>query len=124
MHAQFIVVPALTKVQEIFIKATDAHGFHDGVEWFSWIPLEISNIETFRPYIRPSHQKLINDAVADPENGGRICSFLRQLLRPHQFKIETRSGPNKSWMLISTIPVVADASGGEVHRHAGMLVIW
>ena len=124
MHAQFIVVPALTKVQEIFVKATGAPSLYAGVEWFSWLPLKEADIEVFRPHIRPSHQKLINEAAAAPANGGRMCSFLRQLLRPHQFKIETRSGAIKSWVLQSTAPPEPDASGGEVNRHDGVLVTW
>ena len=117
-------MPALTKVQEIFVKATGALDLFDGVEWFSWLALTEADIEVFRPYIRPSHQKLINDASASPENGGRICSFLRQLLRPHQFKIEKHSGPIKSWILKSMVQLESDISGGDVHRHTGMLVTW
>jgi len=127
MHAQFIVLPALTKIQEIFVKATGA-ALCDGAEWFSWnSTLTADDIEPFRRFIRPSHQKLINAAVAAPRDAARICAFLRQLLRPYHYKIDARGGYHDStaaWVLVYTGPVDPDVSGGEVKRHEGVLVTW
>ena len=122
MHAQFIVLPPLTKIAEFFVKATGAP-LHNGAEWFTWTSLTTDDIEPFRRYIRPSHQALINAAVSTPRDATRICAFLRQLLRPHQFKIDTR-GSTESWVLVFTGPPDPDASGGEVIRKEGVLVTW
>ena len=125
MHAQFIVLPALTKIAEFFVKATGAP-LHDGAEWFTWNSLTTDDIELFRRYIRPSHHTLINAAVAAPRDPARVCAFLRQLLRPYQFKIETRGGRDSTaaWYLINTAPPDPDVSGGEVIRYEGVLVTW
>jgi hypothetical protein len=120
MPAQFIAIPALTKIQDFFVKATGVSSFYVGVEWFSWAPLISSDIEVFRCYIRPSHYALIDAAVADPNNGTRVCSFLRQLLRPHKFKIQARviSRSIHTWVLVSTD---TDAAVG---KHEGAIVSW
>ena len=125
MHAQFIVLPALTKIQEFFVKATGA-ALCDGSEWFTWAPLTADDIEPFRRYIRPSHQALISAAVAAPRDPARICAFLRQLLRPYHFKIDTRGNRDSTaaWVLVYIGPVDPDVSGGEVKRHEGVLVVW
>jgi hypothetical protein len=125
MHAQFIVLPPLTKIAEFFVKATGAPTFYAGAEWFTWNPVMPDDIEPFRRYIRPSHQALINAAVSTPQDATRICAFLRQLLRPHQFKIDTRGGHDSTaaWVLVFTGPI-PDASGGEVIRKEGVLVTW
>lgn len=120
MPAQFIVVPPLTKIQEFFVKATGASSFHVGVEWFSWLPLTTAEVEAFRAYIRPSHSKLVSEAAANPTDGSRICAFLRQLLRPYKYKIETHGSRHiSSWMLVSTDPEVS-----LVGKHAGATVTW
>jgi hypothetical protein len=123
MHAQFIVLPPLTKIAEFFVKATGAPTFYAGTEWFKWKSVMPDDIELFRRYIRPSHQALINAAVAAPTDGVKLCAFLRQLLRPHQFKIEAR-GSTESWVLVFTGPPDPDVSGGEVIRKEGVLITW
>lgn len=127
MHAQFIVLPALTKITEFFVKATGA-GLRNGAEWFTWTSLlTADDIEPFRRFIRPCHQALISAAVAAPADAGRICAFLRQLLRPYNFKIDARGGNDSTaaWMLVYTGPPLnPDMSGGEVTRYEGVLVTW
>lgn len=120
MPAQFIVLPPLTKIQEFFVKATGAVTFHVGAEWFSWLPVTTGDVEVFRAYIRPSHTKLINEAASEPTDGVRICAFLRQLLRPHKYKIESRGTRSvSSWVLISTNTEIT-----PVGKHAGTTVTW
>lgn len=120
MPAQFILVPPLTKIQEFFVKATGASSFHVGVEWFSWAPVSTVDVEAFRAYIRPSHSKLISEAAANPTDGSRVCAFLRQLLRPYKYKIETRGSRYvSSWMLVST-----DTEITPVGKHAGTTITW
>lgn len=96
MHVQFIVVPPLTKVTELFVKATGKH-LAAGVSWVAWEICTKENFERFRKYIRPSHQKILDDTV----NGiaENPCSFLRQLLRPHNYTIRRTS---RGWLLQST----------------------
>ena len=126
MHAQFIVLPALTKITEFFVKATGA-ALRGGAEWFTWSShLTADDIEPFRRFIRPSHQALISAAVAAPRDAARICAFMRQLLRLYHFKIDTRGGRDSTaaWVLVYTGPIDPDASGGEVKRHEGVTVVW
>lgn len=96
MGAQFRVIPPLARVQSLF-EAASSVSLHHGAEWseFSECPDEL--IEQFRPYIRPSHQQLLNAAIAK-EGSRPLLSFLRQLLRPHDFKIEATS---TGWRLVS-----------------------
>jgi hypothetical protein len=93
MHVQFIVVPPITKVTELFVKAT-GKPLAAGTSWMGWNACAKEDFERFRKYIRPSHQKILDDAV----NGiaENPCSLLRQLLRPHEYTIR-RSGRN--WLL-------------------------
>ena len=120
MQAQIIVLPALTKIQEFFVKATGAP-FHTGAEWFTWRPLAADDIEAFRRYIRPSHMALLAAAAAQPTDATRICAFLRQLLRPYKFKVESRviGRGVSSWVLTST-----DTEVTPVGIHEGVTVSW
>ena len=97
-HAQFRMIPPLTKVKELFVQAT-GQDFHVGATWTAWIlTADTAPYEVFRPYIRPSHSALLNNVVS--AIGAAIqpnpLPFLRQLLRPHGYKIETTS---TGWVL-------------------------
>jgi hypothetical protein len=97
MGAQFRAIPSLARVVSLFEAATATHLIHGSI-WSEWHDCPDELIEQFRPYIRPSHQQLFEAARANPGSGPVLCSFLRQLLRPHKFKIEaTRTG----WRLTS-----------------------
>jgi hypothetical protein len=96
MHVQFIVVPPLTKVTELFVKATGKN-LVAGVSWAAWEICNKEEFERFRKYIRPSHQKILEDSVNCIS--GNPCSFLRQLLRPHNYTIRRTS---RGWLLQST----------------------
>lgn len=97
-HAQFRMIPPLTKVKELFVQVT-GQDFHVGATWTVWISTATTApFEVFRPYIRPSHSALLNTVVQAitatvPPNP---LPFLRQLLRPHGYKIETTP---TSWIL-------------------------
>lgn len=94
-YAQFRMIPPLTKVKELFEQLT-ATPFTPGATWTTWTPLPDSTpYEVFRPYIRPSHQTLLNTVVAAGTHANPL-PFLRQLLRPHSFRIETLA---TGWML-------------------------
>jgi hypothetical protein len=86
MCAQFCAIPPLAKVEELFAAAT-ATQLSSGVIWSEWHPIPAEQLEQFRPYIRPSHQRLLNLTVSGDHPAP--CAFLRQLLRPHGYKIES-----------------------------------
>ena len=93
MHAQFIVVPPLAKIIDLFTKATGC-SFNIDVKWSRWVSIPIELYEEFRKYIRPSHQQILNDTISGASE--TPASLLRQLLRPHDYTIR-RVG--KLWML-------------------------
>jgi hypothetical protein len=88
MHAQFVVIPPLAKVAALFASTT-GRSLHTDVEWSVWKDISAAAFEAFRPYIRPSHQKILNSLVAGAEK--TPCAFLRQLLRPHELKLQKTS---------------------------------
>jgi hypothetical protein len=86
-HVQFRAIPPLAKVQELFVVVTSS-AFYPGAVWNTWISQPTpAPFEVFRPYIRPSHQTLLNALVAG--TAPSPCPFLRQLLRPHNYRIES-----------------------------------
>jgi hypothetical protein len=93
MCAQFCAIPPLAKVEALFAAAT-ATQLNSGATWPEWHPLTAEQLEQFRPYIRPSHQRLLNSTI-NGENA-TPCAFLRQLLRPHGYKIESAA---RHWTL-------------------------
>ena len=112
--AQFIVLPPLTKVAALFTASTGRPMFVD-VEWKAWCTVPSAEIEAFRQYIRPSHRKVLDDTVSG-ENP-TPCTFLRQLLRPHDYRIETTSS---GWILKKGKP--EEAHGVRVG--SGRVVDW
>lgn len=91
------MIPPIQKVKDLFVLVT-GKTFYPGVTWSSWTPTaDYTPFESVRPYIRPSHQTLLNAVVA----GAHPTAFLRQLLRPHGFKIQTTES---GWCLVETIP--------------------
>ena len=90
--AQFVIPPPLTKVSVIFTAAT-GRPLHAGVGWDAWISPPPTDLEAVRPYIRPCHQRLLNETLA----GKSPLALLRQLLRPHGYRIDTEG---KGWRLV------------------------
>jgi hypothetical protein len=88
MHAQFIVIPPLTKITELFTKVTDKE-FAVGIAWAAWNTVAAEEYERFRKYIRPSHQKMLSETISGEADSP--CSFLRQILRPHGYTIRRNS---------------------------------
>jgi hypothetical protein len=93
MHAQFIVVPPLPKIIDLFVKTSGCQ-FNVDVKWSRWLSISIDFYEEFRKYIRPSHQQILIDTISGQSENP--ASLLRQLLRPHDYTIR-RSG--KLWTL-------------------------
>lgn len=91
--SQFIVAPSETKVATLFVAAT-GRSLIPEVCWKSWNPVSTQELEVFRQYIRPSHQKILNDTISGKQKSP--CVFLRQILRPHTYRIESS---NAGWVL-------------------------
>jgi hypothetical protein len=82
--AQFIVIPPLQRVAALFSIAT-TRPLEPEVTWTAWSSIPDTVLEEFRQYIRPCHHKLLNETLT----GKSPLAFLRQLLRPHGYRIET-----------------------------------
>jgi len=112
--SQFVEVPPLDMVKELF-QITTGLQFRLDVSWTSWKPLDPADLYVFRPYIRKCHQKILMETA----NGVHpdVCSFLRQLLRPHGFCIK----------LNKITYVVCEKKEEEAHtvgKRAGATVVW
>lgn len=88
--AQFSVIPPLHVVQSLFSQLT-SRPFEHGVQWSEWVDVSSSVYEPFRTYIRVCHQLLLNRLTqqTEEERETNPAAFLRQLLRPHGYIIET-----------------------------------
>lgn len=91
--AQFILVPPIQRVAALFSIAT-TRPLDPEVTWTAWHLIPDTVLEGFRQYIRPCHHKLLNETLA----GKSPLAFLRQLLRPHGYRIEATVG---GWRLTS-----------------------
>jgi hypothetical protein len=95
--SQFVVIPPLEKVADLFSSATGKQ-FIEGVQWGQWKSVYATAMTWLRGYIRPCHQGVLNDAIA----GNPPLVLLRQILRPHDYYIDTEAG---SWSLRHGKPV-------------------
>jgi len=107
---QFIIVPPFEKIVALFTALT-GQPFVAACHWNTW-NRDDAQIESFRSYIRPCHQKLLDNALKT----GKVLPFLRQLLRPYEYHIEANIY-KKYWKLCSdsaacvhTEPVVVEWS--------------
>lgn len=99
-HAQFRAIPPFEKVEQLFVLLT-ATPLTVGSTWNSWVfQSNSAPFEEFRPYIRPSHQSLLNAQIAGTARNP--AAFLRQLLRPHNYTIKTLVGMG-GWQLQSSV---------------------
>ena len=90
--SQFVVTPSLTTITALFTNAT-GRPFVAGVGWSEWRKIAKDDLEAVRPYIRPCHQHVLEDTIA-----GKVpLALMRQLLRPHGYRIDTEG---KGWRLI------------------------
>lgn len=85
--AQFVQVPSLERIRQIFTFVT-GQPFEPHVSWSKWNALSQADIEWVRAYIRPCHQKILNDTVG----GENPCRLMRQLLRPYDYYIVVKAG--------------------------------
>jgi hypothetical protein len=93
MHAQFIVVPTLSKVSIIFQEAT-GKPLSSNVTWKCWNKLSNETYEDIEAYIRPCHRGILEGTISGIYS--TPCALIRQLIRPYGMKIDYR---NKLWTL-------------------------
>ena len=83
--AQFVEVPPLDMIKELFTLATGLP-FRNDASWIKWQKIDPSDIYVFRPYIRKCHQQLLMETANGIQKNA--CSFLRQLFRPYKLSIK------------------------------------
>jgi hypothetical protein len=88
MCAQFVAIPPLGRIKKLFQLCTGTPFIGDA-SWRSWPCVNPDAFVWLFEYIRPSHQKLLRDTIAGEQK--TPCSLLRQLLRPHDYRIEKTS---------------------------------
>ena len=93
MCAQFVAIPPLSRLGELFHLCTGTPFVVEAL-WRTWLPVASNNYDWLSEYIRPSHQKLLQDTISGKQKNP--CSLLRQLLRPHDYRIEKTSS---GWVL-------------------------
>lgn len=88
----------MEKVALLFFQATGCRLEVDA-SWTSWKAMAPESYTWLRPYIRPCHQRVLNDTVAGLYPSP--LSLIRQLLRPYEYRIEAGAG---HWTVRSTSP--------------------
>lgn len=88
----------MEKVALLFYSATGCRLEVDA-SWTSWKTVSPASYTWLRPYIRPCHQRVLNDTI----NGTypTPLSLFRQLLRPYEYRIEAGGG---HWTLRTASP--------------------
>lgn len=87
--SQFVTLPPMDKVALLFLNATGCRLEVDA-SWKSWKTLSPESLGWLRPYIRPCHQTILNDTLSGEQ--ATPLALLRQLLRPHDYRIEAGTG--------------------------------
>jgi hypothetical protein len=84
--AQFVQTPPIEVVREIFSEAT-GRTLLAGAAWKETAIVTPVLLAKIRPYIRPCHRRLLDEASSEPS-----VPFLRQILRPHGFRVRKERG--------------------------------
>lgn len=114
-HAQFRAIPPLEKVEQLFMLLT-ARPFAHGISWNTWVfPSTNTPFEEFRPYIRTSHQTVLNSLIAGTARNP--AAFLRQLLRPHNWTIKTTYTNDGSWQLQALVSSIDKQPTADTIRY-------
>ena len=101
MCAQFVAIPPFSRIGELFQLCTGTPFVVDAI-WRTWLPVKSEALSWILEYIRPSHQKLLRDTISGDQKNP--CSLLRQLLRPHDYRIEKTSS---GWVLKFGTPTLS-----------------
>jgi hypothetical protein len=93
MHAQFTVLPPLSKVSYYFKEAT-GKPLTTTITWNRWISLTKEMYDEIEEYIRPCHRSIL--LATRTGEYSTPCALFRQLLRPYKLRIDYR---NNVWTL-------------------------
>lgn len=115
MGVQFTVIPSLAKVADYFQRLTGKQ-LIIGTYWSAWRDLNSEQYDVLRQYYRPCHTRVLDDTIAKKYENA--CVLLRQLLRPHGYKIE-KSGASWTLQEITTEPKQKGVTTKE-----GTTVVW
>jgi hypothetical protein len=115
MGVQFTVIPSFEKVADYFQRFT-GKSMILGTYWSVWHEIDSEQYDVLRQYYRPCHIRVLEDTIAKKYENA--CVLLRQLLRPHGYKIE-KSGA--SWTLQE---ISAGSKQKGVSTKEGTTVIW
>jgi hypothetical protein len=113
MYAQFVVVPSLPKVSAFFLETT-GKPLTPNCTWNSWKKISSESLDEIATYIRPCHSSILDstrDGIYDTP-----CALIRQLLRPHGFRIDYR---NKVWTLRTS-----DFQEKGIRTRSGCIIEW
>jgi hypothetical protein len=86
VYAQFVAIPPLAIVAEIFVFYTGCR-LELGAHWISFNKGIAPGLAVIHPFIRPSHNRLLSAC----ESGECPLAFLRQILRPFGFSIKKQT---------------------------------
>ncbi len=106
--SQFMVIPPLAKIAALFTKLTEKE-LHVEACWSTWSPYEPADIEWLRPFIRPCHQKILNETISGEQPNP--LALLRQILRPHGMRIECKHGAMTVTVASPMIKAVREKEG-------------
>jgi hypothetical protein len=110
--AQFSVIPSRHRVEEVFSQATGLK-LVEGAIWTQWHDICGSDLSTLKSYIRPCHQRILMETMAGQQS--TPCALLRQLLRPHGWRIHSKRGH---------FILEKEQEGKGVVLRAGKTLIW
>ena len=113
MHAQFVVVPPFSRVSAFFTEAT-GKPLTNNITWEKWTTLSSTTYDEIELFIRPCHSSILystRDGIYSTP-----CALMRQLLRPHGFRIEYR---NNVWKICD-----AHSQGKGIRTRSGCVIVW
>jgi len=114
-HAQFVVLPSLSRITELFTAATDVQ-MEEGATWTKWNHLPEEGYSWLLEYIRPCHQQILKETLENVQT--TPAALFRQLLRPFHFTIKVHK---KGWILAA---IHTPAAATTVADKPGVTIVW
>lgn len=112
--AQFVVIPPLERITDVFISMT-GQPLIDGASWKQWRPMVVGELMWLNGYVRPCHRAVLHKTITGAYRTPLV--LLRQLLRPHEYYIDTIGGGG-GWRVRRGKPMK------HVEVHEGTTVEW
>jgi len=115
LHAQFVLLPSLARIPELFTAATDVQ-MEEGATWTKWNHLPEEGYSWLLEYIRPCHQQILKETLENVQT--TPAALFRQLLRPFHFTIKVHK---KGWILAA---INTAATSMTVADKPGVTIVW